>query len=490
MTGCKNYDTQNLLEAIYDKTRPPLFVEIEEILYEDKMILALKVDSDGEIHATSDGRCLKRLGKNSKPFYPDEMSHKISSNQTIDYSSKILIDSSLNDIDLLEVYKLKEKLKVRDSESTLPYLDDMAFLRDLELLKLDNDTEYLTVAGMLFAGKKESIQKFLPQAEVTYLHYSKDNLVEYDAREDMKLPIISVLDRLTEKISLFNKITSIQIGLFRIEIKDFSENVFQEAALNALAHRDYESLGSVYIKHYPDKIVIESPGGFIGGITEDNIITHPSVPRNKRIAETLQRLKYVQRTGQGVDIIYKDMVSSGKPFPEFHVYSDAVSLTLYSSIDDLEFVKFIVKEQDSKQKSLALSELMILRYLSQNKRIKLSEAQLLVQMSLDETRKYLLELIDFGMIELVGKEYMLTARVYEQVKSEINYVQDKTLLYIKAKGRILDYLEINDRITNEVARELCGYTKNQVRYVFDKMKNEGLVVLIGKGRGSYYELNK
>ena len=62
-----------------------------------------------------------------------------------------------------------------------------------------------------------------------------------------------------------------------------------------------------YVKHYPDKIVIENPGAFLDGITENNIITHPSVPRNKLIAETLQHLKYVQRTGQGVDIIFREI---------------------------------------------------------------------------------------------------------------------------------------------------------------------------------------
>ena len=31
ITGCDNYDCQNLIEAIYDKTRPPLFVKAEEI---------------------------------------------------------------------------------------------------------------------------------------------------------------------------------------------------------------------------------------------------------------------------------------------------------------------------------------------------------------------------------------------------------------------------------------------------------------------------
>ena len=79
----------------------------------------------------------------------------------------------------------------------------------------------------------------------------------------MKQPIITILDRLTEKIQNENKIENVQIGLFRLEVADFSEKVFQEALLNALSHRDYQQMGAVYVKHYPDKIVIENPGGFL-----------------------------------------------------------------------------------------------------------------------------------------------------------------------------------------------------------------------------------
>ena len=44
-------------------------------------------------------------------------------------------------------------------------------------------------------------------------------------------------------------------------------------------------MGAVYVKHYPDRIVIENPGAFPEGVNEKNIITHPSTPRNKLIAE-------------------------------------------------------------------------------------------------------------------------------------------------------------------------------------------------------------
>lgn len=489
VTGCSGkYDIQNICEAIYDKTRPPMFTDVEEIECDGKKIIAVSVASDGKTYATTDGRCLKRLGKNSKPYYPDEMSHIYSTSQTPDFSSQIIAESSVDDINLMVVYSLKEKLKLRDASSTLPELDDMAFLRDLGLIAEDNGRTKLTIAGLLFVGKDASIQRLLPQAEVIYLHYDRENLEEYNARLDMKQPIITVLDRLTEKVQNDNKIQNVQIGLFRLEIADFSEKVFQEALLNALSHRDYQQLGAVYVKHYPDKIVIENPGGFLDGITEKNIITHPSVPRNKLIAETLQRLKYVQRTGQGVDIIFREMVTMGKPYPVYRVFNDAVQLTISSATEDINFVKFIVNEQDQKQIFLSLAELMILRYVTENKKIKISKAQDLTQVSEDEVRKCLVNLIKYGLIELSGKDYMLTARVYEAVKSQIEYTRDKVVQYIKAREMILEYLRMNKSIKNSVIRELCGFSKQQARTTIDKMIAENLIERIGAGSATEYIL--
>lgn len=486
VTGCNSYDEQNIMESIYDRTRPALFTEIEVIHYEGKDVLAIKVERDGTTYATSDGRCLKRLGKNSKPYYPDEMSNKYASIQSPDFSGQILADSTIEDINVLEIYNLKEKLKVRDPKSSLSELEDMSFLRDLGLIKEDEGVDRLTIAGLLFVGKETAINRLLPQAEVIYLHYSADNMEEYDSRLDLKQPIISVIDRLTERIQNTNKIVNVQVGLFRLEVEDFSEKVFQEALLNALSHRDYLNMGAVYVKHYPDRIVIENPGAFPEGVNEKNIITHPSTPRNKLIAETLQRLKYVQRTGQGVDIIFREMISSGKPYPQYHVYNEAVTLTIFSAIDDVNFVKFIANEQDKLQKILPLSELMILRYLTDNKRIILSEAQELTQLPLVETRKSCNNLVRDGLIGLSGKEYMLTAKVYDAIKSDVEYTQDTVIRYVKAKSLIEEYLQSAEFITNEKIRELCGFTRNQVRRTVDKMLREDILKMEGKGRSARY----
>ena len=285
-----------------------------------------------------------------------------------------------------------------------------------------------------------------------------------------------------------NKITFVQIGLYRLEISDFSETVFQEALLNALAHRDYENMASVYVKHYPNKIVIENPGGFLDGITENNIITHASFPRNKLIAETLQRLKYVQRSGQGVDIIYRSTVSNGKPYPVYENYGDFVRLTLYGTMDNAEFVKFIVQFQDKNQVRFSLSELMILRYIVDNERIQLKRASFLTQTGEEETKVTLNNLKHLSLIETVGNQYMLTSAVYEKIKTNIEYVQDRTIDYLKAKRLIVDFLESEGFISRSEVQRLCGLSDKQARRILNKMIDEKVIELIKEGKKSTYKL--
>ena len=167
-------------------------------------------------------------------------------------------------------------------------------------------------------------------------------------------------------------------------------------------------------------------------------------------------------------------------------YNDAVSLSIYSAIDDVEFVKFVAREQNLRQRNFSLSELMILRYLTDNRRISLAIATDLIQGTRDMAQKSLNSLIRDGLIEVSGKEYMLTAKMYEAVKSDIEYTQDKVLQYVKAKGRIMEYVQETGSITNTQVRELCGFTRQQARLTLEKMQMEGVIVLLGKGRYAKY----
>ena len=182
------------------------------------------------------------------------------------------------------------------------------------------------------------------------------------------------------------------------------------------------------------------------------------------------------------------MVSSGKPYPEYRSYNDAVTLTMYSSIDDMNFVKFIANEQNSRQKNFSLQELMILRYLTDNGKTTFSELETISQSDEDDTRKGCSSLVNDGLIELSGREYMLTARVYEKVKKDVDYTRDKLIQYVRAKEMIIEYTTKSGSITNEKVRELCGFTRQQARSTLDRMRKEKILVLNKKGKYSSYSL--
>ena len=69
-------------------------------------------------------------------------------------------------------------------------------------------------------------------------------------------------------------------------------------------------------------------------------------------------------------------------------------------------MKFVAREQNLRQRNFSLSELMILRYLTDNRRISLAIATDLIQGTRDMAQKSLNSLIRDGLIEVSGKEYM------------------------------------------------------------------------------------
>lgn len=182
------------------------------------------------------------------------------------------------------------------------------------------------------------------------------------------------------------------------------------------------------------------------------------------------------------------MVSMGKPYPVYRVFNDAVQLTIASVTEHADFVKFIVKEQDTKQIFLSLSELMILRYVVDNRQIKLNKAQELTQISEDEVRKSFANLIKYGLLETSGKNYMLTARVYEAVKSDVEYTRDKTIQYIRAKEMIIEYIKKHGSVNKSTVQEMCGFSEQQARRTLEKMQKEYIIKLVNRGRYAKYTL--
>ena len=170
-----------------------------------------------------------------------------------------------------------------------------------------------TVAVLLLAWTSLALRRLLPQAEVSYYFHETEE--GYSFREDLLRPIPALLERLKELIQARNRVSFLTVGLFRLEVWDFDQEVYLEALVNALVHRDWRSNDAIQVHHYRYRLEVSNPGGFPPGITPENVLRHPPKRRNPRLAEALYRLGYVERAGSGVDKMYRLLLKYGKEPP-------------------------------------------------------------------------------------------------------------------------------------------------------------------------------
>ena len=127
--------------------------------------------------------------------------------------------------------------------------------------------------------------------------------------------LLEELYEVDRAIEASNPVRHLPLGLVSRQVRSLPPRAAREALVNGVAHRDWSSADPVHVEHIGSRLVVTSPGGFIGGITTSNIITHPSQPRNRALADLLARLRVAELEGIGVDRMVGDMVRLGYPAP-------------------------------------------------------------------------------------------------------------------------------------------------------------------------------
>lgn len=95
--------------------------------------------------------------------------------------------------------------------------------------------------------------------------------------------------------------------------------VIEEAVVNAVAHRDYDSTGSVQVMLFADRLEIRNPGHLPPSLSIEKLTKdHSSYPFNPLIAESLYLARYIERMGTGIQDMIQHCLDAGLPPPEFN----------------------------------------------------------------------------------------------------------------------------------------------------------------------------
>lgn len=207
-------------------------------------------------------------------------------------------------------------------------------------------------------------------------------------------------------ISIANNTRSDIQGLYRIDSKDYPDEVLREALLNALVHRDYSFSGSIIININDSNMEFISLGGLLPGLAPEDIRNGISQPRNKNLAAIFHRLKLIESYGTGIRKIfshYKDLASE----PRIVTTPNTFKLL----VPNLNKIKQIAESKSASDIYLPITNQMkiVLKFLEENKEITDDELQKLL--GIKKTRAYLLakQMEKYNLITTIGRG---TAKYY------------------------------------------------------------------------------
>ncbi len=422
---------------------------------------------------------LMRVGEELKPM-SDEMIFGILQEQEPDFSSETCDGLTIDDLDAEAIRILKQKYATKQKNPNFLTLSDHQVLSDLQLVK----NEKVTFAALILVGKADKLNEILPQASVILEYRKSESLVSYNNRQAYHEPFYKMIDLLWHDINLRNDKIDISENSYIFNIPYFNEGVIREAINNAIAHRDYRRTSETVIKQYPQKMIIMNAGGFPLGVSVENLLRVQSTPRNRLLADVLAKTGIVERSGQGVDKIFKNTLSEGKEAPDYsHSDSFRVELHLSADIKDKAFARFLESEQRDLPEEDRLSVFDVIAL----DQIRQGHSQIVAKENIER-------LLNRNLIEKRGRTrgtyYILSKSYYELCGKEGEYSQKDDWDSNQVMSVIMPHLaKFGKAKMKDFAKLLEGHlTRRQVRTIIDKFVAIQILIKEGEGAGTTYKI--
>lgn len=473
VVGCQAFQSLERTKAGLTE-RLHLRFEIDEVQHLDGRVLVIHIPSRPiGMPIQYKGAYWMRTGEGLVPMTPDQLK-RIFDEAGPDFSAEICPKASIDDLDPDAIRRFREMWRRKSGNEALEKVTDERLLADAELVVNGR----VTYAALILFGTRQALGKHLAQAEVIFEYRSSEASIPSQQRKEYRQGFFLFNDDLWSTINLRNDIQHFQDGLYVWDVPTFNEMVVREAVLNAVSHRDYRLAGSVFVRQFPRKLEIVSPGGFPKGVTPENILKK-QIPRNRRIAEAFARCGLVERAGQGADRMFRQCIRESKPRPDFSGTDDyEVFLTLKGDVQDPVFLRFLEKIGKETLASFSLEDLLVLDLIHREQKIP------------SDLKERLPGLKEQGVIEIVGHgkgtRYLLSRRFYQFMGKKGIYTRKRGLDRATNKTLLLKHIEENKTggsPLQELMQVLPALSRQQVQALLRELRADGQIHSVGVTRG-------
>ena len=415
-----------------------------------------------------------RSGESLVPMTPDRL-RVVLNEDVLDYSSTVYDGASSSHLDPAAINAFRELWMRKSGNERLAHLTDEQLLIDAGLL-IDGRPCY---ASLVLLGTAAAVRRYLPESELVFEYRSSESSIEYQQWVEFREGFLLFQEDLLNLVQARNDTQHFQVGLVVVDIPTYSIRAVREVVLNAISHREYRLPGSVFLRLYPRRMEIVSPGGFPAGVTADNILWR-QVPRNRLISETLSRCGLVERSGQGVDLVFEELIKQGKLIPDFRGTDEhQVSVTLHGEVQNPEFLSFLGAVGTSRLQSFSPEDLWILHLISREEHIPAALTGRIKRLA------------DMGIVERVGvgrgTKHILSRSLYTYMNKKGEYTRKKGLDRATNKALLLKHIIDNGSTGtrfSELRQVLPSLTRGSISSLLIELRSEGKIHSIGVTRNA------
>ena len=393
-----------------------------------------------------------------------------------DFSSEPCLTAEFNDLDDTAIEDFRRRWRTKTGNVRLDTISQEQLLIDCEAITRDG----ITYAALILFGTREALGRLLGQCEVIFEYRSSAASGPAQYRREFRQGFFSFYDQLWELVNQRNDLQHFSDSFFIFDVPTFEERTIREAILNAICHRNYQYGSSVFIRQYPQKLVIESPGGLPHDVTLKNILDRQS-PRNRRLADIFSKCGLVERSGQGMNLMFEWSVKQAKRLPDFEKTDQhRVVLTLDGLVLDPQLLVMMEKIGKETLDTFSTSDFILLNEVPNDKPIP------------KELRSNISRLIQLGVLERISRgKFIFSKRYYDSTDQKGIYTRIKGLERASMKTLILSHIRgcgEDGSPLRELQQVLPERSASQIQVLLRELRDEGEIFLTGATRAGRWKL--
>ena len=306
--------------------------------YDKKCVLAYEIKNfRAQPFQLTDGRCLKRVSDENKPFSVVEISRTREEDDSREFDRRVCAGASEKDIDWDCVERIASRCYPNSSMSARD------FLRAQGLAEYGVNAMVFRNACLLLFGLKERLPALFPKSSVRLIQVDGDKLhagKNYNVlrQEEYRGNIFHLLEDRWQNYSNFLSQGESFGQNMRFENNPILPDLItRECLVNALAHRCYNTASDIKIYRYAHAVEFENPGRLLSHLSLEEMYRddHLQSTRNILIARTLRQSGIMRELGEGLRRI-KEEARIRAISPLFCSNHNYFSITLVLSASSLE----------------------------------------------------------------------------------------------------------------------------------------------------------